>query len=382
MRPLVERLQASGYSVKCLATRKSEAAKVLPCAVEQAPGLFPMLGGSRPYIGHLADTLASLGWGRPGHLSKAVGYWRKRLMREQPRVLMLESAPTALLAAQGLPIQTMWLADQWNTPPSGRSAPDMRALLTGHPRPIAETEPGVVTSINSCLANVKERPIKWLADLFGLANQQAMLAIPEIDPHGPREGVEYLGMWGAHKGDPPAWPTSRQGLDTSGIFAYLKPFPLRADTFKMLAECGHTVLAYAPNPTGNEIAAAKSGAIDLMSSPVAWEAVASQATFIVCNGANTIAQSLQKGLPVLALPLSLEQYAVATRAAKTGAVAVASPDNAHSIDSGLQRILNDDSIPAAARRLKKIYEDYDPEVAASRLGDQIVAMIDKVLEGD
>ena len=378
MRPLVEHLNTIGCQTKCLAVRRDDATKVLPCMVEQAPVLKPLAAEPppvRPYVGHLADTLANCGWDRPGHLLQLVRMWQRRLARNRPGVLVMDCAPTALLAAQGMHTKTVWLADQWGTPPAGSALVDMRARHRGAEREVPDTEPAVVASINGCLARMKRPPIRWLGDLFERVDHYSMLAIPEVDPHAPRPGVSYTGMWGAVPGSKPVWPATGASGQKPCVFAYLKPFPFRGMILRELANHGLRVLAYVPNPTEAELRIAQAETVRVETTPVAWQEAASEIAFTVCSGTNMIAQSLQNGLPVLAIPLSLEQFTVVKQAKKSEAVIPIRLDDMRSVESGIQRLLNDQTVCEAALRLKNKYEGFDPENAAHHLAKQIAGLV-------
>lgn len=373
LRPLAERFMASGAMVKCLAIRNEDAADHLPCVVEEAPWLKPpQRSKAVSWVGHLADTLAALGWSDAEHLRRATDRWRTRFEADRPDLLVMDCAPTALLASVGLPIKTFWLADHWSTPPRIRPIPDLQAKLTGLPRPIPDTEQTVVESINICLADQGQPPIGNLFELFDRADASPMLTIPEVDPHGPRPDTEYLGIWGSQPGPAPAWPPCSHGPNTPGIFAYLKPFMNRAATLKLLAETGLPVLAFTPDLSEAEAQAVQSGSIQAFTSPIDWLAKHQSTAFIVCGGAGMIARAMQLGLPVLALPMSLEQTAVTVRASQTGACIGADIQDISSIGSALEQMFRDENVFDAAQSLGKKYKRYDPEQAAIRFADSLL----------
>ena len=377
LRPIVEHLQDRGAEVKCLAVRHQDAARLLPCPVEPAPRLTPPARASMPRIAHLADSLIWLGWDQRPLLRSAVARWRAVLEAEKPDALVMDCAPTALLAAQGLPMRLAWLANGWSTPPDIRPIPDILERFTAKPRDVPDTEPQAVVSINACLADLGQDAVVSLADLMKRADLSPMLSIPEIDPHGPRPGVQYLGVWGRQPGATPPWPPCANGPGTAGIFAYLKPFPRRAAILELLARTGRPTLAYTPRLNQAEAKAASGGAVGLFDRPIDWLAMARDAAFIVCHGSSGMTgHAIQMGLPVLAIPLSLEQLAVSAQAASKNAAAIAMPDDERSIAHALHRVQFDESIAKACQSLRQRYADYKPDQAAERLACQILATVD------
>lgn len=375
LRPLAERWLVSGVCVTCLAIREKDAAKHLPCPVQEAPWLKPPKRDREvTWVGHLADTLAALGWDRAEHLRVAARRWREVLIQHPPDLLIMDSAPTAMLASLGLPMKRVWLGNHWSTPPRESPIPDLQQRLTGQKRPTPDTEPVVVEAINACLADQGQPAIAHLYELFDRADAAPMLSIPEIDPHGLRHNTEYLGIWGSQPGPAPPWPACKHGPDTPGVFAYLKPFPQRAATLRMLAETGLPVLAFTPRLSEAEAKAGHGGSIRLFTSPIDWLAKQQSTAFVVCHGgAGMTGRALQLGLPVMALPTSLEQTAVTIRASQTGACIGADIQNISSIGSALEQMFSDENVFEAAKALGKKYEQYDPEQAAKQLADRMLA---------
>ncbi|MEM9348300.1 MAG: hypothetical protein AAGB26_16955 [Planctomycetota bacterium] len=377
LRPLAERVMSLGHEVTCTAIREKDAARHLPCPVEEAPWLkAPKRKQPVTWVGHLADTLAALGWSQTDHLRESVRRWRAVLIDEKPDLIVMDSAPTAMLASLGLPMQRVWLANHWSTPPRVKPIPDLQKELTGQNRPIPDTEPAVVEAINACLNEQDQPTITHLYELFDRADDSPMLSIPEIDPHGPRPQTEYLGVWASPSGAAPPWPTCEHGPDTPGVFAYLKPFPHRGATLQLLAQTGLPVQAYTPGLNDIEAKPAGSSNLKCHTSPIDWLAKQQSTAFILCHGgAGMTGQALQLGLPVLALPTSLEQSAVTLRASQTGACIGTNIQDIRSIGSALEQMFSDDGVFEAAEKLGEKYASYSPGQAAIQLADRLTGLV-------
>lgn len=372
MRPLVQRLAERGYSCSCLAIRHEDTAKHLPCPVEEAPWLRFTGRTGKPWVGHIGDTLAALGWSDPGHLSRAVGRWREVLEQKRPDMLVMDSAPVALLASQGLPIKRVWLADAWNTPPQHRPLPDMRERLLNEHREVADTEPGVVHAVNQVLAETQLASIENLSGLFRRAEFSAMLAMAELDPFGPRADTVYRGVWGVHAGAVPDWPTSRLGPGAPGVFCYLNPFVGRHKVVRLLAATGLPTIAMMPNLQPTELAEAKGASVTLIDQPIDASRLFDQCAFVVGQGSPTFTGlALKAGVPSVAIPQSLEQLAIARAAEQTGAVAVAHATKPETIRQAMHRVLTDPRPSQAAKTIAQRYTELNPEQAAICLADEI-----------
>lgn len=84
-------------------------------------------------------------------------------------------------------------------------------------------------------------------------------------------------------------------------------------------------------------------------------------------------RAFQLGLPVMALPASLEQSAVAARASETGACIGADPRNIAAIGRALGQMICDEAVLDAAEGLAEQYAGFDPDQAAIALADQLIA---------
>lgn len=377
LKPLAKRMVSLGHEVDCLAIRNEDAARHLPCPVEEAPWLRPPKRSNTqaPWIGHLADTLATLGWDQVDHLREAVGRWRAVLIEHKPDLVVMESAPTALLASQGLPMKRARLASHWNTPPRASPLPDLQTQLGGLDRPIPDTEPAVVTAINACLTEQHQPTIASLYELFDRVDNSVMLCIPEIDAHGHREKTEYLGGWGYQTGHAPPWPACQHGPNTPGVFAYLKPFTHRRATLQLLADTGLPVQVFTPELTSAEADTITAKNIELFTSPIDWIAKQTTTAFIVCHGSiGMTSRALTLGLPMLSIPTTLEQTAVTVRASQTGACIGADIQNITSIGSALEQMFSDQHVFKAAERMGKKYESFDPDQTALAYTDRLLAL--------
>lgn len=369
--PIVERAKLAGLSVQCMAIQKETAEKLLACPVKEAPWIRAPKHRSPPHIGHIADTLAALGWSDTKHLWSAVSRWRDAIKQIQPRSIVMDSSPVALLATQGLPIKRVWVADGWNTPPKVSPLPDMATEILGIKRDAADTEARVVDSINQALVRLEQPTISMLAELFERTDLSDLLTFPELDPFGPRKKKSYRGIWGM----PHDNSIRSLGSDVPRVFAYLKPFPNRAVVLQLLAVSTLPALVYAPSATRIELQAILGSKIKLVDKPIDWRLLANHLTFVIGHASPGITGlSLLMGVPLVGIPLSLEQSAIARRAAQTGALIEAQYHDPESIRSALYRILVDDSFTLAAHRFAEKYSNFDPDREAMRFGDEVAAL--------
>jgi UDP:flavonoid glycosyltransferase YjiC (YdhE family) len=106
--------------------------------------------------------------------------------------------------------------------------------------------------------------------------------------------------------------------------------------------------------------------------PLDIERAASTAELCVCHaGHGTVSVMLRAGVPMLLIPLHLEQALVARRTETLGAAVVCRPDDPEAVRRGLQRLLIEPGYTQAARRFAKKYDQHDT-ASALRQAVQIV----------
>ncbi|NNL67451.1 MAG: hypothetical protein HKP30_14475, partial [Myxococcales bacterium] len=91
------RLAAAGHRVHACLKEGRGAERFLPGIVRSSPP--PAAESAAPTAG-FADLLAEVGWDPPARLAERADRWREILAADAPDVLVLDHAPTALLAAQ------------------------------------------------------------------------------------------------------------------------------------------------------------------------------------------------------------------------------------------------------------------------------------------
>jgi len=72
---------------------------------------------------------------------------------------------------------------------------------------------------------------------------------------------------------------------------------------------------------------------------------------------------LRAGVPLMLIPLNLEQALVARRAALLNAAVVADANDAETFRVGLRGLLIEEKLSKAAQRFAKQYRDHDPQAA-------------------
>ncbi len=284
----------------------------LPVPRFQAPLWLHRTEGLPPHQASLAEVLLPAGYLEVPGLAGLVGGWRALFGHIAPHLVVADYAPTALLAARSLGIRSCAVGIGFTLPPPDRPLPCLRDWETVTPQRLASAEEQVLNAANTVLELHGAPPLPNAARLL-LGDAALLSTWPEFDHYGRTAhaatwyGPVYMALGGAA----PAWPAG-QG---PRVFAYLKHgHPAHAAVLRALADEGCRVLCYLPEVAGCRAVPVDSPLIRYAPQPVALDAALAAADLCVSHaGEAMLAQALEAGVPVLMLPMQLEQFLAARR---------------------------------------------------------------------
>ncbi|CAN7339134.1 glycosyltransferase [Pseudoduganella sp. LjRoot289] len=301
----------------------------LDVPVLQAPVWLHRTEGLPSNHGSLAEILLTCGYLEAKALTGLVAGWRAMFRQLKPDVVVADYAPTAVLAARSMGLRSASVGVGFSMPPRAQPLPCLRAWEKIAPQRLAAAEERVLQTANAVLTRHNAAPFAFAADLL-LGDRALLTTWPELDHYGrsgpiappggadaAADGVEWYGpafLPGA--GEAPCWPEG----DGPKVFAYLKTAHAgHVEALAALAQAGCRVLCYLPEVAGGKPPPLTAPNLAYASSPVSLQAALSQAQLCVCHGGEgTVASSLLAGVPLLLLPMQLEQFLCARRVAGAG----------------------------------------------------------------
>lgn len=329
---------------------------------------------ARPPINY-AEILEATGFCDQERLSAAVSAWRSLFALLQPAALLLDHAPTALLAARGMGIPRLLVGGGFFVPPRRHPFPDLRPWT---PTAIAHLEAAdnrVREVVNAVCRELGLPPLDRLHDLFD-AEENFLCTFPELDHCCEREpGARYCGPISLREGfSSPAWPSARGPR----IFVYLRPSLKNLEAvLSRLASSGASVLAYVPGLSDDTIRRLGHARVHFAASPVDLvEARRCANLAVTYAGPCATTSLLLGGAPVLMFPQHLEQYLFARRVAALGAgVIVERVDPSHDYAALISRMASDESLLRAAQEFAQKHRDFDSDHAADTVASRIEAYL-------
>ncbi len=368
LRPLLEGVRARNADVAALAIQHETAREHLPCQVHPAPWDRPPRRGSPPWIGHLGDTLAALGWDDLPFLERSALAWRDAILNQQPDALLLDASPTALLAASGLGLPTFQVNDAFGIPPAVQTLPDLLVRLGRVARRTApDPTPRVLDHLNTIRERFGASPCPTLGDFITSADRTFLNHPPELDLYGPRHRITCAGPWGGLGGAAPDWPAG----EGPRVLVYLRHFEQWPVFWKMLEAAGLPTIAAvgpdaAPVPNAPHLHVCRHP-VDLASLTASCDLA------IGHGGVGFTGQAIVAGKPLLLIPQTLEQSAYAQQASRLGVARVSVGRVVAELAEALRALLMDEALTRHAAELGRRHAGFDPRATAASLAQRIVA---------
>lgn len=375
--PLALLLRERGHSVHWALAKTHEAAGLLrphgfswmpaPTSHDHLPGRAPENYGS---------ILLHFGYGRPQTLLGLVEGWRSLMQLSGADVVVVDHAPTAILAARTLGLPVMNHGNGFTLPPPAHPTPAFRSWVPLPQDLLMANDVAALTSINRVVGEYGGASLATLAELFKI-NEPALMTFPELDHYAARGPARYWGVTPSVSGEAPQWP------DAPGpkVFAYVRASGkhYRA-VLEALAQMQACVLVVAPGLAPEEMARFQCPNLNISTNSVNLSQAANESAMGVMwsGGGNTTLAFLLAGKPLVLLPNQIEPYMQGLRAQQMGAGLVADLDaGLEVLPQLLQKGIGDSNLAANARAFASRYAS----VSGQQRLEGIAARVDELIAG-
>jgi hypothetical protein len=327
-----------------------------------------------PLIGY-AHILHNIGFANPRELQALLGAWDAIVDYVRPDLVIVDHAPTALLALRSHHARRVTLGTGFCVPPDVYPLPALRqasAFSAFDPEQLARDEDALLEKVNSVLRARECRPLSRLGQIFGDVDEAMLATFGELDHFGPRPNARYWGVIAASEGATPNWPAG----DGSRLFAYLKPFPALDALFGNLRRAGLPTLVFGD---GIDAATKKRNACPTLrfaDQALNLSEVAASCDLAILNaGHGTLAAMLLAGKPSLLLPLTMEQQLLSVRAVGIGAARIAPRNDPARMMNELQAVLGSSNYARQAKGFAERYAELTPQNAVLAMADRFEQLL-------
>jgi hypothetical protein len=303
-----------------------------------------------------AYILHNVGFSDPHELAALVAGWRSLLAATGAALVAADHAPAALLAARTLGLPAVVWGPGFYLPPDACPLPDLLPARPADPAQARAVEALVLANANRVLESFGAAPLGRLADLYHAGPRKFLLTFPELDHYPGRIGETCRGYPPDDGGDPPGWPAG----DGPRLFGYLKRFPRLGEVLAEVASLGLPTLLRIDGldpALRKRFESPRLRFADRMTDLAA--AAQGAAAGLTHGGIGATTALLRGGLPLLCLPLHLEQWLVGEAVARLGAGLVSAPEARLAPADGLRRLLAEGRFRAAARAFAEKHRGFD-----------------------
>lgn len=343
--PVAQRLVDGGHEVVAVVQNVAVAEAFLPperMRCLQAPLWRPRERRSASPTLCYADVLAGLGYDDAAGLAMLMRAWRVLFELLRPDLLVADSAPTAMLAARGLPFHRVGHATGYSLPPKRAPMPSLRpwdSMVT--PEVVARREAAVVATVREALGRCGLPTIEHAWQVLE-SELDLLRTLPELDHYADRGPPDartiYAGpSFSLDAGEAVEWP------DGAGprIFAYLRPGSTHCrPMLQALTKARARVLAAVPGLPSEPARALAARHVRVVPRPVRLRGLREGCELAIGHGGHgTLAAFALAGVPQLLLPNRLEQLLAAGRLEQAGAGVVPPPGDAPRYAALLERAL-------------------------------------------
>jgi rhamnosyltransferase subunit B len=247
--------------------------------------------------GH-ADALAAYGLAMPGAFEGILRGWDDLFRTNKPDVIVADSAPACLTAANGR-IPTVAAGNGGTLPPFQLDQfPNLRPEKP--PSPVAEQV--LLEAANAALARASRPPLRSLPELYK-ADRICLATFSELDPYAAWRTEPSHAPW------LPEWEGGAQ-MRREELFGY---FSIRTRRLEAIlsalgraAFAGMRVSVHIPNPSPQIAALLASTKIHYEPAPLSLREIQERARLIVSFGSlGLVSFALAAAIPQIVIPLSL-----------------------------------------------------------------------------
>lgn len=343
----------------------------------QAPGEYRPVIQKVRNSNSAAKILYNAGFGDVDFLTALIRSWQNLYELINPDLIIFDYSPTAMLAARNGKAKRLAIGTGFHLPPEMKPIPSIWSELgmnkgKDDTNEVKKFEERMVKNINAAAAENDIAPISHFHELYD-ADMKIFRTYKEMDHYQGREKTDYAGVLKSAPGAEPEWPKQ------SGpkIFAYLKPFKTLPKLLEKINSKKLSTLIYGDGISAKMKKEFTSNNLRFSEQRLDMDTIGKMADIAICNaGHSASCELLLSGVPLLLLPLNLEQHMVARNVQNLGAGLNAPKLVPEGMTMKLKALLKETKYREAAQAFAKKYAN-DKSTASV---EQIAATINSMLE--
>ena len=299
--------------------------------------------------------------------------WRNLIAQLKPDAVVLDHAPTALLATRGLSLARVNFGTGFCIPPHVRPMPHFRWWQRENMARLDDSERHAVATANQVLVELDAPTMLGMGELSE-CDDTLMCTFAELDHYPERNENDYLGpIFSLGQGVNLPWPEATGPR----VFAYLKPEYAGLDAIlAALHTSGARVLAHVPGAARQTLQKFSNKSMVVSPDPLDIHHMRAECDLAICHGgAGTTAAMLLAGKPLIVFPMQMEQTMGAHRLAAMGAGIALTAEASAQMPRLLRKALTDTALSQAAQAFANRYQGYDQNQTIRIAADRCEAAV-------
>lgn len=257
-----------------------------------------------------SQLLNNNGFSSATELEELVRPWQTLYELVRPDILLLDNCPIALVAARGLDCLKVTIGVGFSSPPPGEPFGVFTESTPVQQQQMLEDDKHILDNTNRVLETINSDTLVSLDQLFYQNIETCFLSLPEFDHFCAREKSLYYGPVLSKSGAKPKWPRK----SGKKVYVYMKPFANIVQLFKLFSKFHFSFIVYTNDVPTDVLNLCVAPNITFLTEPLDLSLVCKQADLAIVNaGHTTLCQFVLAGVPVLMVPLQMEQQMLAVR---------------------------------------------------------------------
>lgn len=306
-----------------------------------------------------SEILERAGFHDPAGLLSVAKAWRELVRLTKPDAIVLDHAPSALLATRGLGIPRVLYGTGFASPPREYPFPSLWPWVSIPEGHLRRSDDRILDCINKVLGKLGEAPVRQPCDLLTEVEEELLCTFPELDHYPGRKESRYYGPTFANDvGIEPIW----RGDKDRRIVGYLRPdTPNLERVLSQLSRLDHEFIWFIPELPAGVRQKYEAPDFKFTGEPCRLGRAAQQADAAITNGGHcATAAFLLEGVPSLMLPRRIEHCVFARNVSRLGAgliIEQAAPDADYALT--LERLIENEACTVAAEAFAQKYVNFD-----------------------
>lgn len=308
----------------------------------------------------------------------------------KPDLIIADHSPVALFSARAVGLRRVVYGTGFCSPPHISPMPNMRYWNKVSQERLEKVDAHALAVMNSLLLDMQSKasPMQSVADLFKV-NIDFLCTFPEMDHYPQRSHAQYWGpVFNTAHGREMHWQVEATQKTRKRIFLYLKPeyaaYKKVLASLKTLTdaqgELSAEVLIFSPNVPQTVTQQFAGEHLRFATEPIQLASILPECDLAICHGGHgTLAACLMAGVPLLLLPMHLEQFLASVRIKQLGAAKIVNLETKKAIDFDalIVQLLTESSYQQAAQTFAKRYAQFNPSAQFALMAEKINQLIHK-----